>query len=138
MTLYPSNQSKKQFLRKSIEDLKNRYNVKGKTVQVADKGLNCANNIYAVVVESHDGYVFSKSVHGTNLNDVEKKWILIEDKLENKWTEVRDEDGKILYKYKSCVDEFEYKHTVDGEKVSFKVKKRIVTYNPTLARKQKT
>lgn len=138
MTMYPGNQSEKQFLRKSIEDLKNRYNVKGKTVQVADKGLNCGDNIYAAVVESHDGYIFSKSVHGTNLNDVEKKWVLLEDELENKWTEVRDEDGKILYKYKSCVDEFEYKHTVDGEKVSFKVKeKRIVTYNPTLARKQK-
>ena len=139
MTMYPGNQSEKQFLRKSIEDLKHRYNVKGKTVQVADKGLNCGDNIYAAVVESHDGYIFSKSVHGTNLNDVEKKWVLLEDELENKWTEVRDEDGKILYKYKSCVDEFEYKHTVDGEKVSFKVKeKRIVTYNPTLARKQKT
>ena len=139
MTMYPGNQSEKQFLRKSIEDLKNRYNVKGKTVQVADKGLNCGDNIYAAVVESHDGYIFSKSVHGTNLNDVEKKWVLLEDELENKWTEVRDEDGKILYKYKSCVDEFEYKHTVDGEKVSFQVKeKRIVTYNPTLARKQKT
>lgn len=139
MTMYPGNQSEKQFLRKSIEDLKNRYNVKGKTVQVADKGLNCGDNIYAAVVESHDGYIFSKSVHGTNLNDAEKKWVLLEDELENKWTEVRDEDGKILYKYKSCVDEFEYKHTVDGEKVSFKVKeKRIVTYNPTLARKQKT
>lgn len=139
MTMYPGNQSEKQFLRKSIEDLKNRYNVKGKTVQVADKGLNCGDNIYAAVVESNDGYIFSKSVHGTNLNDVEKKWVLLEDELENKWTEVRDEDGKILYKYKSCVDEFEYKHTVDGEKVSFKVKeKRIVTYNPTLARKQKT
>ena len=138
MTMYPGNQSEKQFLRKSIEDLKNRYNVKGKTVQVADKGLNCGDNIHAAVVESHDGYIFSKSVHGTNLNDVEKKWVLLEDELENKWTEVRDEDGKILYKYKSCVDEFEYKHTVDGEKVSFKVKeKRIVTYNPTLARKQK-
>ena len=139
MTMYPGNQSEKQFLRKSIEDLKHRYNVKGKTVQVADKGLNCGDNIYAAVVESHDGYIFSKSVHGTNLNDIEKKWVLLEDELENKWTEVRDEDGKILYKYKSCVDEFEYKHTVDGEKVSFKVKeKRIVTYNPTLARKQKT
>ena len=138
MTMYPGNQSEKQFLRKSIEDLKNRYNVKGKTVQVADKGLNCGDNIYAAVVESHDGYIFSKSVHGTNLNDVEKKWVLLEDELENKWTEVRDEKRKILYKYKSCVDEFEYKHTVDGEKVSFKVKeKRIVTYNPTLARKQK-
>lgn len=139
MTMYPGNQSEKQFLRKSIEDLKNRYNVKGKTVQVADKGLNCGDNIYAAVVESRDGYIFSKSVHGTNLNDAEKKWVLLEDEMENKWTEVKDEDGKILYKYKSCVDEFEYKHTVDGEKVSFKVKeKRVVTYNPTLARKQKT
>ena len=36
--------------------MKERYKVDGKTVQVADKGLNCARNIYAAVVEAKDGY----------------------------------------------------------------------------------
>ena len=32
--------------------------------QVADKGLNCARNIYAATKEADDGYIFSKSIHG--------------------------------------------------------------------------
>ena len=47
--------------------MKQRYNVSGRTVQVADKGLNCARNIHAAVVESRDGYIFSKSIHGKRL-----------------------------------------------------------------------
>ena len=43
MNLFPGNESEKPYLRKSIEDLKERFNVVGKVIQVADKGLNCAN-----------------------------------------------------------------------------------------------
>ena len=49
--------------------MKERYKVAGKTVQVADKGLNCARNIYAAVVEARDGYIFSKSIHGKGLSE---------------------------------------------------------------------
>ena len=42
--------------------MKERYKVTGKTVQVADKGLNCARNIYAAVREARDGYIFSKAM----------------------------------------------------------------------------
>lgn len=138
MKMYPGNQSEIPYLRKQIEDLKNRYDISGRTIQVADKGLNCADNIYAAVFESSDGYIFSKSVHGTNLSDAEKKWVLLSDNDANKWTDVKDEKGKLLYKYKYCIDNFEYSRTVDGKKVSFKVKeKRIVTYNPSLAKKKR-
>lgn len=47
-------------------------------MQVADKGLNCARNIYAAVKEANDGYIFSKSIHGRNLSEKEKKWLLLE------------------------------------------------------------
>lgn len=47
MMLYPGNKSEKPYLRKAIEDAKSRFDISGKTVQVADKGLNCARNIYA-------------------------------------------------------------------------------------------
>lgn len=47
--MYPGNESEKQYIRKVIEEMKQRYKVSGKTVQVADKGLNCARNIYAAV-----------------------------------------------------------------------------------------
>ena len=64
MSMFPGNESEKPELRKAIEDIKTRYDISSKIVQVADKGLNCAKNIYAAVREANDGYLFSKSVHG--------------------------------------------------------------------------
>ena len=78
MQMYPGNESEKPYIRKIIEEMKSRYKVSGKTVQVADKGLNCARNIYAAVKEADDGYIFSKSIHGRNLSQKEKKWLLLE------------------------------------------------------------
>jgi len=78
MEMYPGNKSEKPYIRKTIEEMKRKYNVSGKTVQVADKGLNCARNIYAAVKESDDGYIFSKSIHGRNLSKPEKEWVLLE------------------------------------------------------------
>ena len=42
MQMYPGNESEKPYIRRTIEEMKQRYRVSGKTVQVADKGLNCA------------------------------------------------------------------------------------------------
>ncbi len=96
MELYPGNQSEKPYLRTRIEDMKNRNEVNGRIIQIADKGLNCARNIYSAVKEANDGYIFSKSLHGKNLSDIEKKWILLVDDDTNKWTEIRDEFAKHL------------------------------------------
>ena len=142
MELYPGNQSEKPYLRKRIEDMKNRNEVNGRIIQIADKGLNCARNIYSAVKEANDGYIFSKSVHGKNLSDIEKKWILLVDDDTNKWTEIRDEFGSLKYRYKECIDDFDYKCKInpdDTKEIKFTVKeKRIVTFNPSLARKQKS
>ena len=54
--MYPGNESEKTYLRKVIEEMKQRHNVSCKTIQVPDKGLNCARNIYATVKEANDGY----------------------------------------------------------------------------------
>lgn len=141
MTLYAGNESEKPFLRNTIEDITNRYDINSKTkiVQVADKGLNCARNIYAAVKEANDGYIFSKSVHGKNLSIAEKKWVLLNND-KNVWFEVKDDDNNVIYKYKSCIDTFEYHCKIndsDDKEVYFKVKeKRIVTFNPSLARKK--
>ena len=124
--------------------MKERYKVAGKTVQVADKGLNCARNIYAAVVEARDGYIFSKSIHGKGLSEKEKQWLLLENDA-NVYTDYRDKDGKLLFRLKSCVDtSFSYKFRnrilklVRKKEISFQVKeKRIVSYNPSLAQKQK-
>ena len=138
MSLYPGNQSEKPEIRKSINNMKSRFNVESKVVQVADKGLNCARNIYAASIEANDGYIFSKSVHGKSLSAQEKKWALLSDGGPNKWTEVKGRDGKLAFKYKECVDDFEYRFTDDdGKTVAFKVReKRVVSYNPGLAKKQ--
>ena len=123
--------------------MKQRYKVSGKTVQVADKGLNCARNIYAAVKEAHDGYIFSKSIHGKNLSEKEKKWLILEND-KNVFTDYTDEKGRVLFRLKSCVDTFSYHFTETdldtGKEVTtaFSVtEKRIVSYNPALAKKQK-
>ena len=143
MQMYPGNESEKPYIRKIIQEMKERYNVVGKTVQVADKGLNCARNIYAAVVEANDGYVFSRSIHGKGLSEKEKQWLLLENDA-NVYTDYRDKNGKLLFRLKSCVDTFSYKFKEPDpetgvEKVTtFSVKeKRIVSYNPSLAQKQK-
>ena len=107
MQMYPGNESEKPYIRKIIEEMKGRYKVSGKTVQVADKGLNCARNIYAAVKEANDGYIFSKSIHGRNLSEKEKKWLLLEND-QNLWKDYRDNDGNLLYRLKACVDTFSY------------------------------
>lgn len=142
MQMYPGNESEKPYIRKTIEEMKNRHKISGKTVQVADKGLNCARNIYAAVKEASDGYIFSKSIHGRNLSEKEKKWVVLEND-QNVWVNHTDKNGKLLYRLKSCVDTFSYqfketdpetgKETVTMFSVT---EKRIVSYNPSLAKKQ--
>lgn len=143
MQMYPGNESEKPYIRKVIEEMKQRYKVAGKTIQVADKGLNCARNIYAAVREADDGYIFSKSVHGRNLSGREKRWVLLEND-QNVFTDYTDDNGNVLFRLKSCVDTFSYKFKETdpetGEEIEtvFSVKeKRIVSYNPALAKKQR-
>ncbi len=143
MQMYPGNQSEKPYIRKIIEEMKNRYQISGKTIQVADKGLNCARNIYAAVKEAKDGYIFSKSIHGRNLSEKEKLWVVLEND-KNTWKNYTDKEGKLLYRLKSCVDTFSYQFKETdpetGEELvtAFSVReKRIVSYNPALAKKQK-
>lgn len=142
MQMYPGNESEKPYIRKTIEEMKQKYKVNGKTVQIADKGLNCARNIYAAVVEANDGYIFSKAIKGRSLSKQEKEWILLENS-ENEFTNFADAKGDILYRLKSCVDTFEYSFeetdpdTGETKKTTFSIKeKRVVSYNPGLARKQ--
>jgi len=142
MQMFPGNESEKPYIRKIIEEMKQKYKVSGRTVQVADKGLNCARNIYAAVVEANDGYIFSKSVKGRCLSQKEKDWVLLENSA-NVFTDYTDANGNILYRLKSCVDTFDYSFvetdpsTGESIKTSFSVKeKRVVSYNPGLAKKQ--
>ena len=131
MKMYPGNESEKPVLRDVIDRLKTFHQVSGRTIHVADKGLNCAQNI-TFSRKNGDGYLFSKSVKG--LPDTEKTWVL----LEEGWKEVRDKKGTLLYRYKSCVDSFPYKVEHEGKEQAVKLKeKRLLTYNPSLAAKKR-
>ena len=61
MKIYPGNESEKPVIRNIIHDLKQRSSIFGRTVQVADKGLNSAENIVSAL-KSGDRYIFSKFV----------------------------------------------------------------------------
>jgi len=131
MEMYPGNESEKPVLRDIIDNLKKRNNITGKTIHVADKGLNCAQNI-AFSKKNGDGYLFFKSVKG--LPKKEKEWVL----LENDYKVVKDKKGKELYRYKSCTDQFPYTVEHEGKEVAVQLtEKRLVTYNSTLAAKKR-
>lgn len=131
MKMYPGNESEKPILRNVIDQLKSQNNVTGKTIHVADKGLNCAQNI-AFSRKNGDGYLFSKAVK--NLPETEKTWVLLEDG----FTDVKDKHGKLLYRYKSCIDEFPYKVEHEGKEHTVRLhEKRLLTYNPSLASKKR-
>lgn len=61
MKMYSGNESEKPVIRDIIDDLKQRSHISGRTIRVADKGLNCFENILHAL-KSGDGYIFSKSV----------------------------------------------------------------------------
>ena len=131
MKMYPGNESEKPVLRDVINGLKKQNNITGKTIHVADKGLNCAQNI-AFSKTNGDGYLFSKSVKG--LPEKEKVWVL----LDQDFNEVKDKNGKVLYRYKSCIDKFPYTIEHNGKNVTVNLtEKRLLTYNPTLAAKKR-
>ena len=132
MKIYPGNESEKPIIRNIIHELKQRNNISGRTIQVADKGLNCAENIVSAL-QSGDGYIFSKSVK--QLPETEKLWVF----LDNDYRDVKDKKGNILYRIKECIDDFPYQ-IVDknGKKKTVILKeKRVVTFNPKHAKKQK-
>lgn len=132
MKMYPGNESEKPVLRNIIDELKQRSHISGRTIRVADKGLNCFNNILHAL-KSGDGYIFSKSVK--TLPETEKTWVL----LGNDYKDVTDQKGEVLYRIKECVDDFPYSYTDEaGQRKTIRLtEKRIVTYNPKLAEKQK-
>jgi len=135
MKMFPGNESEKPVMRNIITTMKEQNNIKGRTIQVADKGLNCTKNI-CEALKNGDGYIFSQSIK--RLSDQEKKWVLLEND-ENKWLEVKDKDGTLLYKYKTCIDKFPYKvdNGTNRPTTINLTQKRIVTFNPKLAEKKR-
>lgn len=131
MKIFPGNESEKPVMRDLIHDLKSRNNIKGRTIQIADKGLNCAKNIIEAI-DNGDGYLFSKSVK--TLPERERQWVLLDDGFET----VFDQNGEPVYKIKEYIDTFTYSYKDDyGNVITRNIKeKRTVTYNFSLAKKK--
>ena len=132
MKIYPGNESEKPVIREVIDSLKERNSITGRTIQVADKGLNCSENILHAL-KAGDGYLFSKSVR--QLPETEVAWVL----LKNDYQDIKNKKGEVLYRIKECVDEFPYKYRdAQGKERTVLLKeKRVVSFNPRLAEKQK-
>lgn len=130
MELYPGNRNEKPYLPSAIRKAREEKGKKSKMIQVADKGLNCAENIE--LCGENDGYIFSKSLKNMSPDEIE--WVFSDDG----WTEVKDGKGTMVFKYKSIKKVFDYSYRDEsGRTVTFqRDEKRLVSYNPSLQKKQ--
>lgn len=132
-TIFPGNQSEQPEMRKHIEKLKKEDDIKGRTIIVADKGLNSGNNMREAI-KNGDGYVFSQKVRGSSTET--QAWIL--DDKDYKIT--TNSDGEIIYKIKSEVGEYPVDITspFNGAKSKINLKqKRVIFYSKDYADKAK-
>jgi len=113
--LYPGNTNDCLTLLPVLKDARKRYSL-GRTVVVADKGLNTSDNIAALILDGH-GYVFSQSVRG---GDKElKDWILDETGYK----------GSDTFKSKSCqANKTTYIEDLDGKTQKVDVPVKRVAY----------
>ena len=101
--LFPGNTSEKETLVPEIKKIKRRHNI-DKVIIVADRGLNCSDNMIKTAgidldKKNRDGYVYGQSVRGADQEF--KEWILKDDYIIDK---IIDEDGnEIIFKHKSRV-----------------------------------
>jgi transposase len=72
--LYPGNTNDCLTLLPILKNAKEKYHI-GRTIVVADKGLNTSDNIAALILEGH-GYLFSQTVRGADAKL--KEWVLDE------------------------------------------------------------
>lgn len=114
-TLFPGNQSEKPILNNVISSMKSTCNVKGKTIRVADKGLNCTENIVQAHLDG-DGYIYSKAIRSSD----DKTMILNP----NGYEEMKNEDGEVVFKCKSWTDYFTYVY--NGKEYKLKEKRMVI------------
>ena len=121
--LFPGNQSEKPVLNDVISSMKENCDVRGKTIRVADKGLNCTENIINAHI-SGDGYIYSKAIRSQD----DQAMILHPEGYE----EMKDEYGNVIFKCKTWIDSYEY----DFNGRTYKLKeKRMVIWSRKYAEK---
>lgn len=101
--LFSGNTSEKETLVPELQKIKRRHNI-DKVIVVADRGLNCSDNMIKTAgidldKENRDGYIYGQSVRGAN--EEFKNWVLSGD---YKIDKIINDDGKeIIFKHKSRV-----------------------------------
>lgn len=101
--LFSGNTSEKETLIPEIHNIKRRHNI-DKVIVVADRGLNCSDNMIKMAgidldKENRDGYIYGQSVRGADQEF--KNWILSGDYKIDKI--IDDEGNKIIFKHKSRI-----------------------------------
>ena len=101
--LFSGNTSEKETLIPEIHNIKRRHNI-DKVIVVADRGLNCSDNMIKMAgidldKENRDGYVYGQSVRGADQEF--KNWILSGDYKIDKI--IDDEGNEIIFKHKSRI-----------------------------------
>lgn len=101
--LFPGNTPEKETLIPEIHNIKRRHNI-DKVIVVADRGLNCSDNMIKMAgidldKENRDGYVYGQSVRGADQEF--KNWILSGDYKIDKI--IDDEGNEIIFKHKSRI-----------------------------------
>lgn len=101
--VFPGNTSEKETLVPEIKKIKKRHDIE-KVIVVADRGLNCSDNMIKLAgidldKMNRDGYVYGQSIRGADQEF--KEWVLKDD---YKTDKIIDEDGdEIIFKHKSRI-----------------------------------
>lgn len=101
--LFSGNTSEKETLIPEIHNIKRRHNI-DKVIVVADRGLNCSDNMIKMAgidldKENRDDYIYGQSVRGADQEF--KNWILSGDYKIDKI--IDDEGNEIIFKHKSRI-----------------------------------
>lgn len=99
--IFPGNTSEKETLVPEIKKIKKRHDIE-KVIVVADRGLNCSDNMIKLAgidldKENRDGYIYGQSIRGADQEF--KDWVLKEDYKIDKI--IDEDDNEIIFKHKS-------------------------------------
>ena len=145
--IFPGNTRETETLLPEIKKIKNRHNI-DKVIVVADRGLNCYDNMIKLAglnldKENRDGYIYGQSIRGADQEF--KDWVLKDDYIVDKI--IDEDDNEIIFKHKSRIYPRKMSITRDDKgltksgnkkKQSILVdQKQIVYYSQKYADKQK-
>lgn len=101
--LFSGNTSEKETLVPEIKRIKRRHSI-DKVIVVADRGLNCSDNMIKLAgidldKENRDGYIYGQSIRGADQEF--KDWVLKDNYIVDKILD--DDNNEIIFKHKSRV-----------------------------------